>query len=161
MPFPLGSLPERWRPHPEASPAYASNTRGRKPHGHWVPVVTHKALVGPAVYREPHLRPTARPMTQPKVVAKTGPYVSVRMRCLSDDLSSDTLSTPCTHSRHPPHRRSSRPYVQPAIGDNHGVDPLLRTPRHPSEANLGGETDPLASGLGRRHAIHCSTVGCL
>ena len=27
-------------------------------------------------------------------------HVFVRMRCLSDDLSSDTLSTSCTHSRH-------------------------------------------------------------
>ncbi len=39
---------------------------------------------------------------RPKVVAKTlmfGHNVFVRMRCLTDDLSSDTLSTSCTHSR--------------------------------------------------------------
>ena len=38
-----------------------------------------------------------------EVVAKTLMFghVFVRMRCLTDDLSSDTLSTSCTHSRHP------------------------------------------------------------
>ncbi len=43
--------------------------------------------------------------------------------------------------------------------DNH-IGPLLPTPRHPtgSEANLGGEPGPLASGLGRRRAFHCPVV---
>ena len=96
-------------------------------------------------------------------------HVFVRMRCLTDDLSSDTLSTSCTHSRHP-HRRSPRSYfLRPSMDyshsaepfprrDNH-IGPLLRTPRHPSEANRGGEPGPLASGLGRRHAFHCLVVG--
>ena len=36
---------------------------------------------------------------RPNMVAKMIGHVFVRMRCLTDDLSSDTLSTSCTHSR--------------------------------------------------------------
>ena len=66
-----------------------------------------------------------------------------------------------------PHDRTLRPsmddnYVNVAETvtrlDNHN-GPLLRTPGHPSQANLGGETGPLASGLGRRHAFPCPVVG--
>jgi hypothetical protein len=92
MPFPLGSLPERWRPHAEASPAsgYASNTRGpvpaeenrtdsadvEQPAGpsrHTGTQGTSRAGCLPRIT----LRPTAQPMMRPLVVAKatgTGTY---------------------------------------------------------------------------------------
>ncbi len=66
----------------------------------------------------------------------------LHVRSIFGDLQTDIRRTDAPHD-------SDRTPDVPPWATTTKIAPFLRTPRHPSEANLGGETDPLASGLDR------------